>query len=1610
MSILFNGSFQNETEPYWARAGQGGGGAVGPDLQVSTLVTNAEGFIALQATGTIGAIDSASLVFDKTDDVGDPTPSLISIIANIPQSGGAPSENISIVNNTKAFYDPLAVGELLIYGANTVLNPVGAIGVIKQVGTSTDIVIETTGLHTSSFYTSSINGSSYPPTGLGPDIDVSTINVNDTGFIRFNAAGTSTIFSGGSLFFDKSTDIPQAFSQAIKMETNNLGNILPAETVENISVTYDDIYETLALGNLLVYGINNPRVSTIGQVALFQEWSTTTTDVECVTTGFHTSNLIVSTINGQVPNGGGGGGPDLQISTINVNEAGFIRFNASGTSSIFSGGALFFQKSPDIPQAFSQAIKMAPNNLGNILPVQTVENISVTHVDIVKSPPGIYYDTLALGNLLVYGINNPKASTIGQVALFQEWSTTTDVECVTTGFHTSSIIGSTIQVNSAYISSLYVSSIVDYIATVSSINAESISTLVTTAPLINASTISFQPNAGGVKVDLGLGSFAGSFAGQFAGEVTTMTIAGSALVTGVVGLSLPRTQNNIYPPGEPSTFQAINTQTQIQFSTIGSQVSSFYRFVSSTDGSMGTITPGFEYIISSVIAPGTQCIRSFSDPINLANASTFTSTVQSFGYWIPVPKNISASTITGNFNVTSTLTAYNINSSTTITALGAITGNTFSSAGIIQAGNTIITAGNMVATGQGQFTGGVISGGSVTAPSLLVSGNATVSATLQANIVNANQLSTTQITALSGIMSNVFAPQLTGISSINGLPYVPGGGSGGTLGVFSTLIVSSMATTSSLTATGAITAGSLLVNSDATIASTFTNSISSFNVTAANISGTAGSFGSPTPTQITNTGIFNPIGQITYGQGLISSIRTNNISTGVGVVSALTVSTVNGLIYPPPFNSTIQGNFYVTSTMVAHAVFATESITSQGPIGASGNITGAIGAFTGVNSSGPITAPNAVIDGVIIGPAGVLSASLITGNNLNITTINGADYPPNTSFSTVAGNFNVRSTMTAYRVNVSTSVNCSQVNTSGSIVCATGVTANAVIATNQIITPGLTVNNTAFIPVITGLTTINGVPYPPALVSSFQQLFTSSFQTSTMSCAALATVSTLSAGNILCSGNVSAPAGNLTINGITASANFNGLSATLGGVNIGLPAGAVSGASASFNSGNFLSTSVSSFYVSSINNAPYPPTLATISSFSTIFVSSVATVGSLASLGSITAPGAVIGAVTLSGGQVSAALVTGTQVNTNSMIVQTNGVGNSIVAVTGISYWSTMVVNGAIGAGGDNVVNFQNGAICGTSNVGFALDIVSSCTIGGNLTLNGVVTGNLNVNGTINTPQNINVSTGTFGYVDIEAGGVFLGNSTNTVLAQLSPDLITLVGAPGGANAPIAIIQSDGIVIVGVNGTERSSLTENTLSTIMIYTSSITANTINTSSFTTSTITTSVLFAPTINNNVNNGVQYTTGNPNNTALLSVEPIAGYGTAAMTYTKIQSGQYSWGNAFQFVNGQNYVVQGLELNPYYPTFLSFSVQSRGNIGGNFTQIFGSWNIYVGFTDGVAGDLQPIAQQYTIFSHNCSINFTVNSITGNFLINVVSNVGGPGYVIDTSSSWLVQPLFPY
>jgi hypothetical protein len=77
-----------------------------------------------------------------------------------------------------------------------------------------------------------------------------------------------------------------------------------------------------------------------------------------------------------------------------------------------------------------------------------------------------------------------------------------------------------------------------------------------------------------------------------------------------------------------------------------------------------------------------------------------------------------------------------------------------------------------------------------------------------------------------------------------------------------------------------------------------------------------------------------------------------------------------------------------------------------------------------------------------------------------------------------------------------------------------------------------------------------------------------------------------------------------------------------------------------------------------------------------------------------------------------------------------------------------------------------------------------------------------------------------------------------------------------------------------------------------------------------------------------------------------------------------------------------------------------------------MYGVFDIYVGLTDGVAGQLQPALRQNGIFVQNSSINIYYDPVSGIAEVGIISNVGsgGFGYVVDVSASWTVQPLFTY
>lgn len=1629
-NILYAGAqYHNSETPIWASA-LTGISTVGPNLQVSSITLPSNGALIMDNTTP----NSAVIIFDRPVEDLLNTPSLIKMNTNVIPGGNA--ANISITNATQTFYDDLALGNLLVYGENSITNPNGLIGSIGQYQNQTALAINSPSVYTSSIWISSINGQVYGVGTVGANIEVSTLQVNPLGFMRLNADGTSTSVITAGLFFQYTPDIGATYNPAIKLTANNTNGALGVSSIENISLTLVDAiegikYNTLALGDLLVYGTNNPKASTVGQVALMRQYSTTT-DLEVVTTGLHTENLIASTVNGYQFPGGAVVPTNIQISTMQVNANGSILLSAVGAST----AAIRFDKAavlqPTVDFSIETLVSRSQAGLSTVSEVLALTRTSGIPTLVTR------FEQLALGELLVYGRSNPITSTIGQVGRLTEWqSGSTDLLCITSAFRTESTITSTLAVNTAYISTLYVSSIVDFVVNVSTINASTVVSSNVTASIFNASSIKFDGSLGGI--DLGIGSFAGAFAGQFASEVLTMSMAGAALATGVIGLIVPRTTNNINIPGQPSTFQTVNLQTQLQYSTLGVATSTFYRFVSSSDGLNGTVTPGQEYIVSSIIAPGTTCIRSFSDPINLANDSTFTSTVQSFGYWIPVPNQSQFSTVGGDFVVRSTLTAYRLNVSTSATVLGGFQAGNITSQGVVAATTNITAGGNVNAFGTGTFTSGLATGGLISGASLFIpgSGGATISSFVStyqvyafdinaditdigiANIgtTNTQNLNVVVIQGNTAFISTFF------VSSINGLPYSPGGGGGGTLGLFSTVIVSSLTTTSSLTVTGNTNIPNL------TAGSTFTNSISTNQLTALGIGAFSAQIGAGTPTLYNNQGIYNPVGQIDYGIGNISSISNNVFWNKTTSTQALFVSSLNGAIYPPPFpNSTIIGDFIVTSTLTAYNVVVTNDISassdifSQTSLTTNGFITGTTITGSNITSLTFINGQSANIGGVLIGTASNLTARQINASNITASTINGEPFPSLSFPSTVTGNFIVQSTITAYAINVSTNLVAKGIITAqNSILASNNITAGGTVqggfiqAIAQISGDTLNVGTTAAIPAITGLNTVNGIAYPPPPipVSSYQRLFTSSLTTSTVT----------TAGNVSIGGVVVAT-GSVTAGSYSSAGNYNGLSATYPGVNISIAgSGNITAGNIATNGGTFISTNTSSITVSSINGITYPPPLSPFNpnpQFSTVTVSSLLTTTGLV------AQSANIGGTTIVGNQVTANLLVGTQVNAGilnvSTITRAGGPGfpitiTNVIQGTAIRSYNNpwTVFTSSIGAElcvaapelyGDYIGSFTAGI---NSAISFGRPI---CGAFGNSTLTvkyGIAgeagASTLNVINGMTTPQ---VYVGIGGgppFINIVSTSITLSDATlYSTIMQASQIIQTSPFGPRTEIFPgqIGIYQTASLtstIGIQINGSQLNILTSNDSQAGIVNggISQLGGNVI----------------AKRINNQPNVST-FTSGYYYGTQWLNVNvPAPPQGFMPLTQSLMATGFYNFGATYAFYSGIPATIPYtvVYFNAFTPCIVRVLFNTnRNQLGPPGLALRGAWDVVVLWND-YSGGPQTFIQINTIVAQNVGLTLTLTGPgSGTYLLTLTPNGGfGAPQPRNGRVSWTIQPLEP-
>ena len=198
------------------------------------------------------------------------------------------------------------------------------------------------------------------------------------------------------------------------------------------------------------------------------------------------------------------------------------------------------------------------------------------------------------------------------------------------------IITSSIYVSSIYISSMgQFNDLSGYQLNVSSLFTANISSIFGDFTVISLSTLAFNPQFSGTfspKIDLGMGGFFGNLLGSLGSGALSVGLGAGGLATGIMALALPRGNKQI----NNAVYETINGTTQLQISTLGTTYplySSIFRTVSSVSANQ---VPGSEILVSSFFLPGTTCIRSVSDPLDLPVDIYFGSTIQSFGEWVPI--------------------------------------------------------------------------------------------------------------------------------------------------------------------------------------------------------------------------------------------------------------------------------------------------------------------------------------------------------------------------------------------------------------------------------------------------------------------------------------------------------------------------------------------------------------------------------------------------------------------------------------------------------------------------------------------------------------------------------------------------------------------------------------------------------------------------------------------------------------------------------------------------------------------------------------------------------------------------------------------------------------
>jgi len=537
---------------------------------------------------------------------------------------------------------------------------------------------------------------------------------------------------------------------------------------------------------------------------------------------------------------------------------------------------------------------------------------------------------------------------------------------------------------------------------ISTINTSTINSVFTDTKFSLTSTLSLLGN---VDVNLGLGNQIAGLIGGAGAQALGVSLGGAGLITGAAALVSGRTSGGV----NNSIFQTVNGSTQLQFSTIGSNVSSIFL---TTNSASPFTTPGLEIQQSQGVAAGTYCVRSVGDPLYINNN---VSSIQMFGQWVPV------------IQPTATIPALAI-SSLGVSTSQSVTGNVSSlfvssvNGAVYPPPSGAPTIPSTIALSTATFLGNL---SSIGAGSFVWGGNT----------ITPTQVTLTRPTAINNTLTTTGAAFLNAGATTNSLTIsalgsltAPGGGifSWGALPDFR--IQGGVVTVNALAQfnQGAIMSQNLSASGGLTV----TGGTVQFNPSVTmlgnlSVVGT-GRFSSVSTNTISTNSIISPFGSISsFVVSSINGLPPGGGSSG-GIPSTLNASTITfdgGLtnigsepITTNTINTTNANvNFYVGNAINAGSI-STTTISTNTVFAANITTNTMNTTTTNANNIQAAAISTNTLSTNIVRAAAISSFSIST-NILNVNTINGQPYTPG------GGGGGITSTLNASTINVNGGIN-----------------------------------------------------------------------------------------------------------------------------------------------------------------------------------------------------------------------------------------------------------------------------------------------------------------------------------------------------------------------------------------------------------------------------------------------------------------------------------------------------------------------------------------------------------------------------------------------------------